>query len=544
VVVAELLGRRGIDIENTPETSPRHASGLCARLGEGELPLLVGPLHRWGVTINLNRTHVRKIARGSDTPPRGAPWGKDAKGPALGKLDVSEGPASVADMALVRLRRGEVFGYAMGSVGTGAFATVPGLLLAYYLTDALGVLAGVAALVVAVPKLWDVLVLPVVGSLSDAAMLRVGSRRPFLLVGGVTLPVCFVGMFSVPAGASPTVAAIWVLVAFMAAATAFAVFQVPYIAMPAEITDDVDERTTVMSWRVAVLSIAILLAGAGAPLVRDAVGGRAGYLAMGVAVATLIGVGMLACWWALRSTRVWQPATQTTALVESVRVAVRHRPFVVLLSAFVLQALATSAMLGAAQYVATYRLGDPSAITVLFLALVAPAILVMPLWARVSRERGKRAGFTLASLTFLAGTLGVLAAGLGNVLAGVTLAVAVCGVGYAGMQMYPLSMLPDTIAADTARSGQRRSGVFTGLWTAGETAGFALGPAIVLAVLSLGGFVSSQADQQVTQPDTAVSAILLAFTLVPAALVLISMPLVRAYRLPASVTDTDLEVSS
>lgn len=450
----------------------------------------------------------------------------------------------VGDMALTRLRRGEVVGYAMGSVGTGAFSTVPGLLLAYYLTDTLGVAAGLAALVVAVPKLWDVLILPVVGSLSDKAMLRVGSRRPFLLVGGLALPVCFVAMFAVPEGLSTGMSAAWVLVAFTAAATAFAIFQVPYIAMPAEITDDVEERTTLMSWRVAFLSIAILLAGAGAPEIRDSVGGSAGYMAMATAIALLIAVGMLGCWWAMRTTQAWQRADETTPLRDSLRVAVRHRPFVVLLGAFVLQALATSSMLGSAQYVATYRLGESGAITVLFLGLVAPAILVMPLWTRVSHVWGKRTGFTAASLVFLCGTLAILGADTLNSFALVTLAVAVCGVGYAGMQMFPLSMLPDTVAADTAASGQRRSGVFTGLWTAGETAGFALGPALVLLVLSLGGFVSSRADEQVAQPATAETAILLAFTLVPAALLLLSLPLVRAYRLPEIPASPDLEVVS
>jgi glycoside/pentoside/hexuronide:cation symporter, GPH family len=384
----------------------------------------------------------------------------------------------------------------------------------------------------------------VVGSLSDRAMQRVGSRRPFLLVGGTALPVCFVAMFAVPEGLSRGLSAAWVLVAFTAAATAFALFQVPYIAMPAEITDDVEERTTLMSWRVVFLSFAILLAGAGAPLVRDTVGGAARYVAMATVVATLIAIGMLGCWWAMRTTKVWQRADSTTGLAESLRVAVRHRPFVVLLGAFVLQALATSSMLGAAQYVATYRLGDAGTITVLFLCLVAPAILVMPLWTRASHVWGKRTGFTAASLVFLAGAVGILgAASLGS-FALVTLAVAVCGVGYAGMQMFPLSMLPDTIAADTAASGQRRSGVFTGVWTAGETAGFALGPALVLLVLSMGGFVSSQAAEQVAQPAGAETAILLAFTLVPAALLLLSLPLVRAYQLPDIGASSDLEVVS
>ena len=158
------------------------------------------------------------------------------------------------------LSRHTHIGYALGSVGTGAFATVPGLLLAYYLTDTLGVAAGLAALVVAVPKLWDVVALPVVGRLSDRAADRSGSRRPFLLAGGLLLPVAFVALFAAPPSWSPEASAVWVLIAFVLAATAFAVFQVPYIAMPAEITDSPTERTTLMSWRVAFLAVAILLA--------------------------------------------------------------------------------------------------------------------------------------------------------------------------------------------------------------------------------------------------------------------------------------------
>ena len=77
--------------------------------------------------------------------------------------------------------------------------------------------------------------------------------------------------------------------AFLLAATAYGCFQVPYVAQPAEITDDPGERSTLMSWRVAALALGILLAGAGAPAVVDAFGGgRGGYLAMAVFVALLL----------------------------------------------------------------------------------------------------------------------------------------------------------------------------------------------------------------------------------------------------------------
>ena len=99
--------------------------------------------------------------------------------------------------------------------------------------------------------------------------------------------------------------------------------------------------------------------------------------------------------------------------------------------------------------------------------------------------------------------------------------VAVVGVGYAACQMFPLAMLPDVAAADTARTGESRAGTYTGVWTAGETLGLALGPLLYAGVLAAGGYVSST-DAAATQPASAHTAITLGFTIVPAALVAVS----------------------
>ena len=53
---------------------------------------------------------------------------------------------------------------------------------------------------------------------------------------------------------------------------------------------------------------------------------------------------------------------------------------------------------------------------------------------------------------------------------------ALVGVGYAGAQVFPMAMLPDAAAVDARRTGENRAGVYTGVWTAGETLGLALGP--------------------------------------------------------------------
>lgn len=447
----------------------------------------------------------------------------------------------------VLLPRRTVVGYALGSVGTGGFGTLPGLVLAYYLTDTLGVAAGLASLVVTVPKLWDVVIDPLIGARSDVSAARHGSRRRYLLTGAVSIPLLFAAVFAAPAAVTGAAAAVWVVVAYVAAATAFSIFQVPYIALPAEIAPDYDSRTRLLAPRIAVLAVAILAFGAGGPLVRDAAGGgRTGYALMGLVGGVVIGLGMLAAWWGTpRRAAIAVPAARPVAprparRGDALRLGVaslRELPaFRRLLSAFVLQALATGAMLAGAQYVATYSLGSQGAVTFLFVALVGPALLVMPLATRLSRRIGKRAALTGATTLFAVAALSLLpvrwAPG-----GWVYVSVALAGMAYAGMQLYPLAMLPDVAAVDARERGVDRAGVLSGVWTAGETAGFALGPTLVLGTLAVTGFVSRTGDAVVAQPSSALTGIAVAFTVLPAALALLSLLPLARYPLSEAVVD-------
>ena len=76
-------------------------------------------------------------------------------------------------------------------------------------------------------------------------------------------------------------------------------------------------------------------------------------------------------------------------------------------------------------------------------------------------------------------------------------------------------MLPDCIAYDTIRTGKRQAGVFTGLWTAGETFGLALGPYIFGQTIQLFGYVPSTTGEAAPQSSTAELGVLLGFTVVP-----------------------------
>ncbi|MGW5736827.1 MULTISPECIES: MFS transporter [Streptomyces] len=427
------------------------------------------------------------------------------------------------------LPRGVRVGYGLGSLCTGTFATVPGLILLYYLTNVLAVPAAVAGAAVFLPKAWDVLINPLVGALSDRSRLKGGGRRPFLLVGACTLPPLFALIFAAPplrAGA----AAAYVAALFWLAATAYAVFQVPYVTMPAEMTEDPAERGRVLGWRVAFLGVAILLSGALAPAIAHADGDSpASYRTMGAAVAGLLALGMFGAWFSTRRAPVAARAEADPSLRAQLAAARSHRPFLFLAGMWTLQALAVGVMLAGVQYFATYTLGRPAAVSVLFACLIGPLVLVMPLWNRLARRRGATYAQWCASLLFLAGTvpLACTAAAGPAVAYGATV---VLGIAYAGLQLLPMTMLADTLAADVARTGKRRAATFTGLWTAAETLAFALGAGLFALLLAVTGFRSSDADHRVAQPESALTGITLGTSVLPGLLAAASLWALHGYR--------------
>ncbi|MGX1695427.1 MFS transporter [Microbacterium keratanolyticum] len=459
-----------------------------------------------------------------------------------------------------RLPARTVARYAAGSLGTGGYATLPGLVLTYFLTDNLGVAALLAGVIVTAAKVWDVIIDPLIGAASDRQLARTGSRRGLMVVGGFTLPLFFALTFAVPPVFGPVAGAICVLLAFLATATAFSLFQVPYVALPAELTSSYDERTRLLSWRVIVLTAAILLFGAGGPELRALTGDPVtGYLLMGVVAGITIGIGMLiasrtADAAAQRVAAAGVPSDAAAGVASApagiraqcaagIDVLRRSAPFRALLATFLLQALATGTMLAGAQYVATWVLRSEGAVTFLFLALVGPALVATPLWQRLSLRIGKERAFGFATVLFLIAAFTITGA-IWAPGAWVYASVAVAGIAYAGLQALPMAMLPDVISHDERVSGRGHAGTFTGVWTAGETIGFALGASTVALVLAATGYVSRVATETVTQPDAAITGIVVCFSILPALLLLLSLTTLARYRLRRSDIDGAAEADT
>jgi GPH family glycoside/pentoside/hexuronide:cation symporter len=99
------------------------------------------------------------------------------------------------------------------------------------------------------PRIIDAIMDPIVGNWSDNTRSRWGRRRPFVFAGAalcaVLLPCLWIPLFE---GKLATIILFGVLSTIYS--VSYSVFAIPYTALGFELTNDYDERTRVLSWRM------------------------------------------------------------------------------------------------------------------------------------------------------------------------------------------------------------------------------------------------------------------------------------------------------
>ncbi|MFD7779984.1 MFS transporter [Streptomyces sp. NPDC059753] len=426
---------------------------------------------------------------------------------------------------------GRMAGWGIGAFASNAFNTLPGLLLLIYMTDALGVPAALAGVVVAVPKLFDLVASAWFGAVSDREAARTGRRARLMRGGAVVMPFAFVATFSSPVRGDA--AALWVFATFLVASAAYLCFQVPFIALPAEMTGSPEQRTRLMTYRTFFFTLGMLVGGVAGPLLTQK-GTPAAYRTMALIVGVVLLVVLLIPLVSTRTVRSRPPA-RTPSLREAVRTARGNRPFVLLSALLFLYFVFTVMILTGLPYVATYFLGGKKEQASVFLVFALGSTLAVPAVGALARRYGNipvlLTGVTLWAVGGVA-LYFAIDAGIGATAA----AGVLVSLGQASSLVALYALLTDCIRIQAERTGHDSAGVLSGVWTAVDTAGHALGPVAYTVVLSLTGYASSTLDHPVTQSSTALEGLRLGFSALPGLLMLTLIPLVLRYR--RAVTNT------
>ena len=89
-------------------------------------------------------------------------------------------------------------GWGLGSLPGSALSVTANVLLLRFMTDTLGMAAALAGSLFAVAKLWDAVVDPFIGRLTDRIRTPWGHRLPWILAGGLLSALVLVAAFAAP----------------------------------------------------------------------------------------------------------------------------------------------------------------------------------------------------------------------------------------------------------------------------------------------------------------------------------------------------------
>lgn len=446
-------------------------------------------------------------------------------------------------MALVhkKLSTRTKFLYGLGDWGASAATTARNVFWFVFLTNVVGLDAGLAGTATLVGRLWDGINDPLVGMLSDRLQTRWGRRRPFLLFGSIPFAIAFILLFWVPPFENRFALTAYYSFAYLLFDTLYTIVNVPYTALTPELTEDYDERSSLTGWRVSVSIFASLVTGAFFKLLAEnlfapwfGVGTEAiryGYLLAAFLWSLTLAVPLILLFRHIEEPESHHADETPFNPVRMFRDVFANRPF----------------RLGALIYLITFTTGDiilvvfvrflvdylrvPTGFDNLILAIVlGVAFVSMPLVVRLMHRYGKRLTY-IGSMSFMAVVLIIMSLVPPGHLNWIYVAGVLAGLGFGAVNVIPWAIVADVVEEDELRTGQRREGIYAGYLVFFRKLASAVTIFMVGQVLSWTGFISSTSGSTfIQQPDSALWALRFLVGVLPA--VMLVLGIMVAWRYP------------
>lgn len=426
------------------------------------------------------------------------------------------------------------FIYGLGDWGTSAADTGRALFWLFFLVSVVGLDPGMAGSIVLIGRLWDAINDPLIGMLTDRTVSRWGRRRPYFLFGAIPFALGFLLLFTVPPFESRTAIFAYYLIVFLAFNTVYTLINVPYAALTAELTEDYDERSSLVGWRMTFSILASLITGATFKIVAENIlAPRLGGIPYGIQAGYTAAAGL----WAITMVipplllfkNIEEPPRQPAALSwrpwETFWEVYTNRPFRMGATIYFLTFSTTEMVLGVFLWFLLYYLHVPPGFdsVILGVALVM-ALLTMPLVVQMMRHWGKRETYIVCMSSWILVLFLAMQITPGSYYL-ILLAAGVAGLGLGAAHVVPWAIVADVVEEDELRTGKRREGIYAGYLVFFRKLAGAVSLFIVARVLELTGFVPGTTGGAVfiEQPDDALLALRIFIGIVPAIMLLLAI---------------------
>ena len=420
----------------------------------------------------------------------------------------------------------------------GPMAIIQGIYAKYF-----GISLATIATVLLIARLFDAVTDPIIGLYSDRYQASSGSRKPFIVCGGLAVVFCSYFLY-VPVdldtlklltekGLSINVSASYFLFWFIAFYFAWTIFEIPHLAWATELAGNSKEKNLIYSLRTAATWFGVLLFYI-VPLLPIFETNEFTPLSLSLSVIVAGFLMLLLLWINLKFTPncVVRPKVKMTCTSRSSAIGLKalvqeiytNKPLALFLVVFALSFIAVPGMWFTLIfiYVDSYLQQGNQFAQASIIAIVS-GFLMIGLWCWLANQIGKQTTLALGQIFAAVGALltGFLVPGDSGFLSLLVTMVLCYGVGATVIAALGPSLLGDIIDYSRWKFGNDRAATYFSLYTMVGKVSVAIGGAIGLAIAGYYGFNPS-AD---FYSERSIGGLHLAIAWIPAAISVCTIPL-------------------
>lgn len=418
------------------------------------------------------------------------------------------------------------FGYGMGDFACNLIWQVISLYLLYFYTDVMKLDAkGIAAMFV-VCRVIDAITDVLVGFAIDKTKTRWGKSRPWFLFGAIPFAISAFLAFSVPdigpQGKLAYAYATYIFLSFM-----YTVVNIPLASILPSLTDDMNERTVLATWRKFLAFLGSTIVSATALTMVQMVGHGNEVLGFRVVMGVFGIIGCLCFFltFALVRENNMQDQTRQASLKDTVLSLVHNTPWKLFALNILFMWSGYFIQSSALVYYYKYYIGSTA-----LASLVATIMTMVPMFANLTvpflaKRLGKRNLYSSAAFVQL---LGIVIIFIGNLNTNIVLVgVFVSACGYGIKESIYFSMQADPVDYGEWKTGIQAAGTLSSINGFLGKVAQALAGGLSGLLLAWGAYDSSA----VVQSAEALLAIKAMYLYIPAILLICSMITMSFYKL-------------
>jgi len=371
-----------------------------------------------------------------------------------------------------------------------------------YAIDVLGVPPVAMGLIFGASRVWDALVDPLVGPLTDRTRSRFGRRRPWIAASALPLAGFGLMLWAAPPALEGAVLIAWVTFALFGFYAAQTVFAVPHLALGAELTSQPRERTRLFALRQAASALGLMLALVlGTGLLSRSADPRATawglFIAVGLFLLAAIGISVA-------SLRERPPAAGTErrrpgshGIAGMFRDVWRNPHGRRLATVYFVEYVGMGANAILAPFLVSYVIGEPRALPVVFAFYTGSILLSVPLWVAVAQRLGKKRAWLIGMGVAVVGYALLFSIGPGDLPLMYLVVVLTGSASSCGNALGP-AVQADVIDWDERATGERKEGTYYATFTfLSQSAAGVMGVATGFALEAVGYVPNAEQSDQV-----------------------------------------------